>query len=350
MSRKREHVPHHTRLSDVTEEPIEHLVEGFVPIGATTLVEGSPGSGKSTMTLDLAARLTIGAVLPGSPARPAMDVVIVNPEDPGPVILKRVEAAGGDPARFRLIYEPGSDTNRSVDLSRDREFLRDCYLADPDVGLMVVESIALALGPGGRTEFGTRDAMHNLSRDAEVTSTAVIAIRHLRKGGGAAIHRGSGFVAIPGSARSVTSLSEDPDDPDALIWESVKANLSAPPLAHLLRIIETDHGPRVEWTGTTERSASRAVRTTPSPKLDAACALLLGLLRDGPRRWTDIQQAAHEAGISDRTMDTAKATLGIASEQIPEPGTQGRGPSWWSLPSASEATEPPTDDTTPEEH
>lgn len=302
------------------------------------------------MTLDLAARLTIGAPLPGSPARPAMDVVIVGPEDPGHVILRRVEAAGGDPDRFRLIYQPGPDSDRSVDLSRDRDFLRDCYLADPAVGFMVVESIALALGPGGRTEFGTRTIMHNLSRDAETTSTAVIAIRHLRKGGGAPIHRGSGFMAIPGSVRSVTSLSEDLDDPDTRIWESVKANLCAPPLAHTLRIIETTRGPLVEWTGTTERSASRELRTTPSPKLDVACALLMGLLRDGPRRWTDIQQAAHEAHVSDRTLDTAKAAMGITSEQIPEPGNRGRGPSWWALPHTDDPTLPASTDTTPEEH
>lgn len=318
------------RLSDIVPEPVEYLMPGYLPVGTLIVIQGPPGVGKSTVTLGLSATLTAGSPLPGGVEREPMKVVIVNPEDPYPVIQARVQAAEGDLDRVLLIDQPGPRTHRPVDLSRDLPRLRS-HFEDPEIGLVVFDNITLALGRGGRTEMGTREALFPLGRLAQETSTTVIGVRHLRKGRGPALERGAGFVAIAGTARCVAHLSVDPHDPDARVLETVKTNFGPPPEPQGCRIVDDGHGPYIEWTGPTERTADQGLRSTTSPKLDAACDLLLDLLDRGPVRKSDIEQAAARQDISPRTVEAAKSLLGVRSRQVPEPGVQGPGPSWWSL-------------------
>lgn len=52
------------RLADIIPERFRWLWPGRVPLGKLTIVEGDPGLGKSLLTLDLAARVTGGALMP----------------------------------------------------------------------------------------------------------------------------------------------------------------------------------------------------------------------------------------------------------------------------------------------
>jgi putative DNA primase/helicase len=49
-----------TLLSDVVEESVEWLWEGRIPLGKLTVIDGDPSTGKSTLTIDLAARVSTG--------------------------------------------------------------------------------------------------------------------------------------------------------------------------------------------------------------------------------------------------------------------------------------------------
>jgi hypothetical protein len=53
-----------TFLSDVVEESVEWLWEGRIPLGKLTVIDGDPGTGKSTLTIDLAARVSTGRDMP----------------------------------------------------------------------------------------------------------------------------------------------------------------------------------------------------------------------------------------------------------------------------------------------
>ena len=53
-----------TRLSDVASERVGWLWEGRIPRGKLTIVEGDPGTGKSAMIMDLAARVSAGQAMP----------------------------------------------------------------------------------------------------------------------------------------------------------------------------------------------------------------------------------------------------------------------------------------------
>ena len=53
-----------TLLSDVVEESVEWLWEGRIPLGKLTVIDGDPGTGKSALTTDLAARVSTGREMP----------------------------------------------------------------------------------------------------------------------------------------------------------------------------------------------------------------------------------------------------------------------------------------------
>lgn len=96
-----------TCVADVTPESVKWLFPGRIPLGKLTIVEGDPGLGKSTLLVDIAARLTIDGVMPdgthGDVIGPA-NVVILSAEDgAGDTIRPRLEAAGADLRRAFIL-------------------------------------------------------------------------------------------------------------------------------------------------------------------------------------------------------------------------------------------------------
>ncbi len=52
------------RLSEHQVRPTEFLWEQRIPIGAITILEGDPGTGKSTLLADIGGRVTSGTSMP----------------------------------------------------------------------------------------------------------------------------------------------------------------------------------------------------------------------------------------------------------------------------------------------
>src|SRR5258707_1253868 len=57
-----------TRASEIVPEPIQWLWPGWLPAGKLTLLAGSPGTGKTTLALALAAAITRGSEWPDGAA------------------------------------------------------------------------------------------------------------------------------------------------------------------------------------------------------------------------------------------------------------------------------------------
>ena len=51
------------RMSEVQSQEIEWLWYPFIPYGKLTIIQGDPGDGKTTMVLNLAAKLSKGEAL-----------------------------------------------------------------------------------------------------------------------------------------------------------------------------------------------------------------------------------------------------------------------------------------------
>src|SRR5262245_18675880 len=93
-----------TTLAEVQSRPVNWLWDGRIPYAKVTLLDGEPGSGKSLLALDLAARVSRGAAMPHSRVKPAgpANVVLFNEDDNlADTIRPRLEAAGADLTRIR---------------------------------------------------------------------------------------------------------------------------------------------------------------------------------------------------------------------------------------------------------
>ena len=97
---------HWTTLSEVQSQPVQWLWEGRIPFGKVTLLDGDPGSGKSLLAMDLAARVSRGAAMPLARTKPSSpaNVVLYNDDDNlGDTVRPRFEAAGADLSRIRCV-------------------------------------------------------------------------------------------------------------------------------------------------------------------------------------------------------------------------------------------------------
>ena len=98
-------------MEQVEVEKIDWLLYPFIPFGKVTIVQGDPGEGKTTMVLQIIAKLTKGeAVLPSGSDEPALEAKTVDLE-PVNVIYQTAEDGLGDTIKPRLL-SAGADCSR----------------------------------------------------------------------------------------------------------------------------------------------------------------------------------------------------------------------------------------------
>ncbi|MFH5806324.1 AAA family ATPase, partial [Alienimonas sp. DA493] len=203
-------------LADVTPAFVEWLWEGRISLGKITLIAGLPGLGKTYVTVDLAARTSVGRPWPdGRGAPPRGDVVILNAEDDaGDTIRPRLDAAGGDPSRVHVLEAVrGPDgKERGFDLAADLDRLRTMLRKLPDPKLVIVDPVNAYLGRAdSHKESEVRGVLAPLGRLAAEFGVAVVLVSHLNKGSGAgAMGRVTGSLAFVGAARAAWLISDDP--------------------------------------------------------------------------------------------------------------------------------------------
>ena len=91
-------------LSEVESQQIKWLWYPFIPYGKLSIVQGDPGDGKSTLILNIAAKLSMG------------ECIDENMNITEPVVKPRLEAANADCSRISIIDE----SDKSVSMTDDR--------------------------------------------------------------------------------------------------------------------------------------------------------------------------------------------------------------------------------------
>ena len=328
-------------VADVEPETVQWCWADRVPYGKIAVLDGDPGLGKSTITLDLAARLTTGSPLPGGPTpgrREPVSVLLLSAEDGvADTIRKRLEAAGADLTRVHVMdVVPAEDGGtRPLTLPDDLGAV-EAEAARVEAGLLVVDPLMAFLSGdvNAHRDSDVRRVLHALKLFAEGSSVAVVVVRHLNKSGGAnSLYRGGGSIGIIGAARAGLVVAPDPDDPgeERRVLAVTKSNLAAKPASLAYRLVgDTEHQcARVVWEGESDRGADDLLRGRDDDehvsKVDACADALRALLEDSPGGVTPKHAAAYcaDAGFSHRTYERARKLLGVVSVPPEAPGTKG---------------------------
>jgi hypothetical protein len=325
-------------LSTVQPEHVEWLWQGRIPLGKLTILDGDPGLGKSVLTLDLAARVSRGWEMPDGTQGKAGGVVLLSAEDGlADTIAPRLAAAGADCSRvLALDSVPDLGGRRLPSLPLDVPHIADATRR-MDAKLVVIDPVMAYLGPevNSHHDQACRRALFPLARIAEETGAAVLVVRHLNKlVGGSPLYRGGGSIGIIGAARSGLLVARDPDNQDRRVLASTKCNLAKLPPSLSFDLSSGDGGGlRIGWKGESSHTAETLLA---APRDDEdrdavrdAMEVLQVVLGSGPRSAKEVHTEAHKAGVQSRTLDRAKAALGVKSCR------KGFGPNgvWqWSLP------------------
>lgn len=335
-------------LADVEPEPITWLWHHRIARGKIVIFEGDPGLGKSTVTCDLAARISRGWSLPDDPTPPAAPahVLIVSAEDGiADTIVKRVAAAGADMTRVHVVTEViGDEGPRTVEIPDDVPHFEE-LVNNLGVVLVIIDPLFAYVAGSIDTfrDHHMRRALHPFKEMAERTGASVVALRHLNKaGGGKAMYRGGGSIAIGGAARSVLMAGVHPEDDTTNVIAVTKTNLGPKPKAMTYKLVgDLEHDcARIEWGDPVDIDAD-VLAAGPDVEdrsaLDEACELLEDLLADGATSAKEVRaQLVRGAGVSEATLRRAKGKLKVVAIKSNFAG------GWlWTLPVSDEGAQPP---------
>jgi RecA-family ATPase len=342
------------RACHVTPERVKWLWPGYLPAGKVVLLDGDPGLGKSTITLDLTARLTTASPLPDGhkPDGPVCVLLLSAEDGAADTIVPRLTVAGADLRKVTIVDHVADEAGgpRPVELPGDaalvERWLASYLYTDDDAaapvfpGLVIVDPLMAYLGGevNAHRDQDVRRAIYPLKLLAERTGVAVLVVRHLNKMAGAnPLYRGGGSIGIIGAARAGLLVGVDPDDEHRRILAVSKSNLAAkaPSLAYKLVGEDLYGTAKVVWQGASEHTAEdllgRPVER-PAPKQDEAEVFLRQQLATEARPVAWLQKLAKDKGISWTTVKRAKEALEVIVERRGEEGRRGGGSWWWRLP------------------
>ena len=334
-------------------EQAEYLIEPYLPRGMVSILGGVSGAGKTSLALDVCARLSRklpsplgegGALAPDegkrgsdfaiseraremttphqSPAvtaspkgeallhpRPVLYLTAEN--DPNKVLRPRAEAMGAD--LTRLYFQDGASYAMG-----DEELAGLCRELRP--ALVVFDPIQSYLGQGvqmNRAEQ-VRPLLDGLGALAKELDMAVLLISHMSKPGPgvcSALDRLLGSSDFRNAARSIVIVGKDPEHPDTRVFAHAKNSLGVPGESQRYHI--RDNG-TVAYDGPCGLTADRiiqdvgaaAARTRPAATLNAAVEALdqqLGFV--GWVEYAEVERLCAKHGFSERTMRRAKTAM-----------------------------------------
>jgi len=314
-------------MATIEPETVSWLWWPYIPLGKLTLLEGDPGIGKSWLSLAMATAVSLGKGLPAAEVTDPANVLLASAEDGlGDTIRPRLDAMGADVSRIHAIKGALDFGNGLAVLEQYIELLRPT--------LVIVDPLVAYIGANVDIHRAneTRAIMARLADIAERYSVAILAIRHLTKGGTLKpIYRGLGSIDLAAACRSMLMAGCDPEEPQKRGIVHIKSNL-APMGAAIGYELRADG---FYWTGESDLTWQKILSAEDSDARsarDEATEFLRDELAEGPMEAADVWKDAKEAGLAEATVKRAKAALGIITRRHGETGRRGGGKFTWELP------------------
>lgn len=341
----------------------------YGPLGDTVIIDGDPGTAKSLMSDDLAARLTAGLPMPGESETlvPQGNVLLLAPEDRAEVIKARLKAHGADMSRvFRpAIQMKGKGRNARAVLDGHLltfptgidKFRR--WIESYNINLVIVDPISAFLDESvnSNNDASVRRALEPFAMVLQQQKQGCGAwmIRHLNKDGSKkAAYRGGGSIAFGAVARVHLFAGELPKEgnwPEGAthaVAQLKNSHLARTPDVALSYCIENseiradDDGnfvPRIRWCGMVDIEAEVLAngvpkRHGPAPTSQIEIERILNELFDQKDTWDagKIRAELAEAGYRDhKTISKVRDRMGIRSIAVRKRGKIGVSSWMWTI-------------------
>ena len=303
------------KMSDVQSQTVDWLWYPFIPYGKLTIIQGDPGDGKTTLILNIAARLSKGEGLDNDMKVTEPVKIIYQTAEDGlaDTVKPRLELAEAVCERIMVIDE----TEKSLSMIDER---LETAIKQTGARVLILDPIQAYLG--GTMDMNraneARDMTKRLSLLAEKYKCAILLIGHMNKAGGnKAAYRGMGSIDFFAVARSVLLVGRIEGQENTRAVVQIKNNLAA--FGHSKAFELTEEG--FHWLGDYEITADELLGgiTPKANKKERAKQLIYELAEtNSVVKSEDIVNLAEEKGISKRTLENAKKELGIKGKRIGE--------------------------------
>ena len=187
-------------MQDIEVEEVKWLIYPLIPYGKITIIQGDPGEGKTTLVLQIIARLTKGESIVNEEAKEPINVIYQTAEDGlADTIKPRLLSADADCSKVLVIDDKDTPlTMRDVRLEQ--------AIIETNAKLVVLDPIQGFLGADVDMHRANeiRPIMKHISELAEKYKCAIILIGHMNKSSmGKSAYRGLGSIDFQAAARSV---------------------------------------------------------------------------------------------------------------------------------------------------
>lgn len=329
-------MPNHERVvklrcgAAIKPQAITWLWDGWLPAGKLTILAGAAGTGKTTLTLGLAATLTARGRWPdGKTCKTPGNVLIWSSEDnPDDTLVPRLIASGADMNRCHFI-DGIAENGQSVpfDPSQDIGELHKAVRRIGGVSLLIIDPIVSAVAGDMHRANDVRRSLQAVVDFAEIHQCAVVGITHFAKGGAGKSpqERVIGSQAFGALARMVLVAAKE-EDGDRRVLARAKSNIAPDDggVSYSLNLTDIGDGiaaTHVTWDGVLEGTARDILGEVEYNEDEGAGEakdaeqFLRDLLADGPLPTKQVKADADGAGYAWATIRRAQKSLGITARK-----------------------------------
>lgn len=329
------------RADQITPEAIRWLWSEWLALGKMVLSAGSPGTGKTTLAMSMAATVSTGGAWPDGATCERGSVVIWSGEDdPRDTLVPRLLACNADLSRVHFVVDAiGPDGERPFDPARDMPLLLSRVEHIGDVRLIIVDPIVSAVAGDSHKNAEVRRGLQPLVDLASKIGACLIGITHFTKGtsGRDTTERVTGSLAFAALARVVLATAKDQASGDYLLTRS-KSNIGPDGggFRYCLEQVDIAAHPgltasRVVWGEAVEGSARELIAETEGESTAKTVSTAEGWLRDlltlSPTKAADVYAYGEAQGYGEKKLQRALNKIGGISEK-----SAFHGAWWWKLP------------------
>ena len=289
--------------SNVTPLKIKWLWYPYIAFGKLTMIQGDPGSGKTTLSLILAASLSKGENefhIDGLDTKEVINVIYQTAEDGIEDTIKpKLDRLMADCTHISYI------TNDDyINLENDSI---ENIIKNKNIKLLILDPIQSFLGKGKSLQqvSDIRPLMKNLSKIAQKTGCAIVLIGHLNKTERSKdLYRGLGSVDLTAIARSIIFVRKLDENNNIRIITQIKNSLEKEGDSLAFKIEKNGN---ILWLGHYEIDD---FEINDKDNSTIAKDILINMLADGMKPLSEIQKQT-DSYISRRTLFRIKKELDI---------------------------------------